>query len=167
MVREGGELLRSFAASAAYLKRHSRGLAVGGEIWPADIGPDLSRGFRALKIWYTLKCLGTDRLGAAMERCCSLAWRMTARIRSEPELELLLPTALNIVVFRYRFDREGEGRTLDLAADIQESGRAVLSTTLIGDRPVLRCAIVNHRTREEDVDAVIDCVLELGRLRNA
>ena len=75
-----GELHRdTFAAPAAYLRRETRGLAAG-TVWPCDLGPDLSRGFRALKTWFTLKVYGTDALGAVMSRTCELARYLEAKI---------------------------------------------------------------------------------------
>ena len=67
LVRDGGMHRATFASPAAYLRRETRGLA-GGSPWPCDFGPDLSRGFRALKTWFTLKVHGTEALGAAIAR---------------------------------------------------------------------------------------------------
>src|SRR6202789_1580597 len=92
---------RAFAISAAYLRRAESGLA-GGPAWPCDFGPDLSRGFRALKTWFTLKVYGTDALGATISRACSLARYLGRRVEETRELELLAPVELNIVCFRYR-----------------------------------------------------------------
>ena len=125
--------------------------------WPVDLGPELSRGFRALKVWMTLKTYGADRLGAVVERCCDLARRLEAAIRRAPELELTMPVALNIACFRVRGCDDDAHDTI--AADLQTSGRTVLSTTTIRGRRVLRAAIVNHRTVEADVDAIVTDVL--------
>src|SRR5262249_44333061 len=65
LVREAERHREAFASPAAYLRRETRGLAAGSP-WPCDLGPDLSRGFRALKTWFTLKTYGTDRLAAAI-----------------------------------------------------------------------------------------------------
>ena len=62
LVRDGTLHRDTFASPAAYLRRETRGLAAGAP-WPCDFGPDLSRGFRALKTWFTLKVYGTDALG--------------------------------------------------------------------------------------------------------
>jgi glutamate/tyrosine decarboxylase-like PLP-dependent enzyme len=164
LVREQAAQLRAFAADAAYLRRDARGLAAGAP-WPCDLGPDLSRGFRALKVWYTLKVLGAARLGAAIERTCALARQLAERIDREPELERVGPAPLNIVCFRYRFAARADAENAELAADLQESGRAAPSTTTLDGRLVLRCAIVNHRTRAEDVDALVEAVLAAGRRR--
>ena len=169
LVRDGAAQERSFATEAAYLRRDARGLARGGgngsAPWPCDLGPDLSRGFRALKVWYGLKVSGAKRLGAMIERTCTLARYLSLRIKQEPELEIMAPVTLNIVCFRYRFARDDDHQNAELAADLQESGQVVLSTTRIGSNTVLRCAIVNHRTRVEDMDAVVSAVRTLGRQR--
>ncbi len=107
LVRDAEAHKQAFASPAAYLARAERGLAAGSP-WPCDFGPDLSRGFRALKVWFTLKVLGTERLGAAISRCCALARYLEGRINATPELELMAPVELNIVCFRYRAADSGE-----------------------------------------------------------
>ncbi len=166
VVRDGAMQERAFAADAAYLRRESRGLA-GGGVWPCDLGPDLSRGFRALKVWYSLKVYGAGRLGAVIERTCDLAAHLSRRIDGEAKLERLAPVALNIVCFRYRFAADIDRQTVELAADLQDSGLAVVSTTRIAGDTVLRCAIVNHRTGAEDLDILVNAVLKLGDRRAA
>ncbi|MDE2200042.1 MAG: cytochrome D ubiquinol oxidase subunit I [Rhodospirillales bacterium] len=167
LVREASRQSDAFAAEAAYLAREKRGLA-GGHPWPCDFGPDLSRGFRALKVWMTLKTYGADRLGQVVAQCCALAAALAARVADEPELELLAPVGLNIVCFRYRPDGAMAAADLDrLNADIMvelhESGAFAPSTTRIGGRLAIRAAIVNHRTIEDDVMALADAVLATGR----
>jgi glutamate/tyrosine decarboxylase-like PLP-dependent enzyme len=164
LVRDEATQLRAFAFDVAYLRKESRGLA-GNAPWPCDLGPDLSRGFRALKIWFTLKTLGADRLGQAIDGTCAVARHLAARVDREPELERMAPVALNIVCFRYRFADDADRRTIELVADLQESGIAAPSTTKIDGHVVIRCALVNHRTQMGDVDAVVDAVLALGRRR--
>jgi aromatic-L-amino-acid/L-tryptophan decarboxylase len=160
LVRDPARQTDTFAQRLDYLRRDVRGLA-GGHPWPCDLGPDLSRGFRALKVWMTLRTYGTDRLGAVVEHCCALATRLAARVAAEPALELLAPVPLNIVCFRVR-DRD-DAFNADLVADLHEEGSFAPSTTRIGGRLAIRAAIVNHRTREEDVDGLVDAVL--GKLR--
>jgi len=166
LVRDEQTALRTFATEAAYLRRDERGLAAGRP-WPCDLGPDLSRGFRALKVWYTFKALGADRIARAIEHTCAVARRLAARIDAEPELERVAPVPLNIVCFRYRFAAHPDRENAALVADLHESGVAAPSTTTIGGCLAIRCAIVNHRTRAADVDALIDAVLAIGRRRNA
>jgi len=164
LVRDGDRHRDAFAAPAAYLRRESRGLAAGSP-WPCDLGPDLSRGFRALKTWFTLKTYGTEKLGAVITRTCALAGYLEARILAEPRLELMAPVQLNIVCFRYRAD---DANTVngDIVIDIQESGIAAPSTTLLDGELAIRAAIVNHRTDTCDIDALIAAVLEFGAQRS-
>ena len=165
VVRDASRQLDTFAAEAAYLRREERGLA-GGGIWPCDLGPDLSRGFRALKVWMTLSVYGADRIGAVAQQTCDLAATLAARVDREPALQRLAPVALNIVCFRYT-DATGELDRLnaDIVADLQEAGIATPSTTIIDGKLAIRAAIVNHRTNHADVAILVDAVLEAGRAR--
>ncbi|QOZ70493.1 pyridoxal phosphate-dependent decarboxylase family protein [Bradyrhizobium arachidis] len=162
LVRDGEQHRQAFAQPAAYLSREARGLAAG-TVWPCDLGPDLSRGFRALKTWFTLKTFGTDRLGAVIARSCALAKYLEARILAEPRLELLAPVNLNIVCFRYR---AADAVNREVVADIQESGIAAPSSTTLDGKFAIRAAIVNHRTEETDIDALVAAVLKFGAQRS-
>jgi len=164
MVRDGERHRQAFAAPAAYLRRETRGLAAGSP-WPCDLGPDLSRGFKALKTWFTLKTYGTERLGAVITRTCALAGYLEARILAEPQLELLAPVNLNIVCFRYRA-ADANRINWGIVIDIQESGIAAPSTTVLDGQLAIRAAIVNHRTDICDIDALISAVLEFGAQRS-
>jgi glutamate/tyrosine decarboxylase-like PLP-dependent enzyme len=163
LVRDGRQHRDTFAAPAAYLRRETRGLAAGSS-WPCDLGPDLSRGFRALKTWFTLKTYGTEKLGAVITRTCALAGYLETRILAEPRLELMAPVQLNIVCFRYRA-ADSCKINRDIVVDIHESGIAAPSTTVLDGQLAIRAAIVNHRTEICDVDALIAAVLEFGAQR--
>jgi glutamate/tyrosine decarboxylase-like PLP-dependent enzyme len=164
MVRDGRQHRETFAAPAAYLRRETRGLAAGSP-WPCEFGPDLSRGFRALKTWFTLKTYGTEKLGAVIARTCALAGYLEARILAEPRLELLAPVQLNIVCFRYRA-ADANKVNGNIVIDIQESGIAAPSTTILDGQLAIRAAIVNHRTDTCDIDALVSAVLEFGAPRS-
>ena len=165
LVRVPSLHMATFAQQTAYLARETRGLA-SGELWPCDLGPELSRGFRALKIWMTWQNYGTERLGEMVARTCAIARHLAARVDREPMLERLAPVPLNIVCFRVvngsndldRFNRE-------IVADVQEAGLAAPSTTVIDGKLAIRAAIVNHRTNPEDVDAMVDAVLAAATVR--
>jgi glutamate/tyrosine decarboxylase-like PLP-dependent enzyme len=165
LVRDGEKHRDAFAAPAAYLRRETRGLAAGSQ-WPCDLGPDLSRGFRALKTWFTLKTYGTDKLGAVIARCCALARYLEARIAAEPRLELLAPVNLNIVCFRCRAD-DADRVNGEIVVNVQESGIAAPSTTILNGALAIRAAIVNHRTDICDIDRLVAAVLEFGARRSA
>lgn len=158
LVRDGTLHRETFESPAAYLRPNAKGLAAGAP-WFSDFGPDLSRGFRALKTWFTLKTFGVKKLGAIVEHSCALARHLEARVRSEPKLELLAPAQLNILCFRYRGD---DALNANLVVALQESGIAAPSTTTLEGKLTIRCAFVNHRTRVRDVDAMVDAVLRLG-----
>ena len=161
LVRDNALHLNAFSTGAAYLTRSDRGLAAGSP-WPCDFGPDLSRGFRALKTWFTLKVYGTDALGAAISRTCELARYLESRIAETQELELMAPVELNIVCFRYRAE-EPDRVNEKIIIGLQESGIVAPSSTVIGGRVAIRAAIVNHRTGRAEIDALVQNTLSLGR----
>jgi glutamate/tyrosine decarboxylase-like PLP-dependent enzyme len=163
LVRDGTLHRDTFASPAAYLQREIRGLAAGSS-WPCDLGPDLSRGFRALKTWFTLKVHGTDAIGAVISRTCMLARCLEGKVIATPKLELLAPVALNIVCFRYGGD-DANRLNAAIVADLHESGIVAPSTTMIDGCLAIRAAIVNHRTSERDIDALIEAVVTFGDAR--
>jgi aromatic-L-amino-acid decarboxylase len=164
MVRDGAAQRAAFATSTAYLQRETRGLA-GGDWWPCDDGPDLSRGFRALKTWFTLKVIGTDALGAMIEHTCELARDLEARVRASNRLELLAPAQLNIVCFRYRPEAEGadlDALTHAIVAQMHENGVVAPSLTRIDGQAAIRAAIFNHRTETRDIEALVRETIAIG-----
>jgi len=161
LIRDGEQHRAAFASENSYLRRETRGLA-GGSPWPCDFGPDLSRGFRALKTWFTLKTYGATGIGDAISRTCGLADYMRQRIEREPALELLAPVGLNIVCYRYRC-KASDRINARIAIALQESGIAAPSTTMIDGQLAIRAAIVNHRTGRRDIDALIDATLDIGK----
>jgi aromatic-L-amino-acid decarboxylase len=165
LVRDGTLHHDTFASPAAYLRRETRGMAAGSP-WPCDFGPDLSRGFRALKTWFTIKAYGAERLGAVISKTCLLARYLKQRIEDEPVLELLAPVALNIVCFRHRGDR-ADDLNRNIVADLQESGIAAPSTTTVNGCLAIRAAIVNHRTNSKDIDDFLQAALEFGSARSS
>ena len=160
LVRDGDLHLATFAAPAAYLKRADHGMAAGSP-WPCDFGPDLSRGFRALKTWFTLKVYGTEKLGESIANTCALAQYLKLRIEALPQLELLAPVALNIVCFRYRCNN-ADRVNADIIIALQESGVVAPSATTVNGCVAIRAAIVNHRTTRENIDALLRETLALG-----
>lgn len=166
LVRDGAMHQATFAAPAAYLQRGTRGMAAGSP-WPCDFGPDLSRGFRALKTWFTLKVYGAEKLGAAIAQTCALAQYMKQRIEAMAQLELLAPVALNIVCFRYRCGNADQVNA-DIVVALQESGISAPSTTTVRGCLAIRAAIVNHRTTQANIDALLREVVARGEaLTNA
>ncbi len=171
LVRDSVAHRHAFTLSADYLQRAQRGLAAGPP-WPCDFGPDLSRGFRALKVWFTFKVYGADALGETIAQSCQLARMLERRVNATPQLELLAPVELNIVCFRYRVRENPEKSPADsenldaineeIVVALQESGAVVPSTTRIDGKLAIRAAFVNHRTGPAEIDALIDGVLACG-----
>lgn len=171
LVRDGKLHHDTFAQPATYLRRDVRGAAAGNP-WPCDFGPDLSRGFRALKTWMTLKTYGAARLGQVMAHTCELAQYLGRQLAKHPEFELMAPINLNIVCFRYRKPDDAGAPGLDLAAlnalnaeliiQLHESGISLPSATTLYGQLVIRAALFNHRTEKRDIDALIGACLRLG-----
>jgi aromatic-L-amino-acid decarboxylase len=165
LIRDRQQHFDTFASPAAYLRRERRGMAAGAD-WPCDFGPDLSRGFRALKTWFTLQVYGTEKLGLVIAHTCELAQYLAQRITQTPSLELLAPVSLNIVCFRYRC-HDANRVNAEIVVALQESGRVAPSTTILDGKLAIRAAIFNHRTNKGDIDALIEATVTLGKARIA
>jgi glutamate/tyrosine decarboxylase-like PLP-dependent enzyme len=166
LVRHPAAHRATFATASSYLDATPRGIVAGGLPF-AELGVQLSRGFRALKVWMSLKSHGADAWGRLVEQNVAQARYLRARIVVESRLELLAPVPLNIVCFR--FVAPGlDGPALDavnqeILIRVQERGIAVPSSTVLGGRFALRVAITNHRSRREDFDLFVDAVLVAGK----
>ncbi len=156
---------QSFSVIPPYLAELEGGIATA-PIRFSEYGVQLSRGFRALKIWMALKADGFAKYARLIEQNVAQARYLTGLVNAHPQLELMAPTHLNIVNFRYR--RAGLS---DAALDVlnqrilialQESGFAVPSSTVLDGRFTIRCAIVNHRSTRADFDALVSEVMRLG-----
>jgi glutamate/tyrosine decarboxylase-like PLP-dependent enzyme len=166
IMRDGSRQRATFAQNLAYLTKETRGMAANPP-WFCDLGPDLSRGFRALKVWMTISVYGTVELGRMVTQCCAVARHLADRVAAEPRLELLAPVALNIVCFRVKADDAVvNDLNSELIRDMQESGVAAPSATTLRGVRAIRCAIVNHRTLPEDVDCMIDHLFKLADARS-
>jgi glutamate/tyrosine decarboxylase-like PLP-dependent enzyme len=165
LVRDAQAQRRTFAVEPDYLTRHPRGLAAGAA-WFSDYGPELSRGFRALKVWFSIKEYGVRRLGRLIRQNVDQARHLASLVDASPELERLAPVPLNVVCFRFR--RPGlDGPDLDninreILLRMQESGTAAPSSTTLNGRYALRVAVTNHRTRRADLEFLVAETLRLG-----
>lgn len=167
LVRDADMHRAAFASSASYIAAMDRGVIAGGLPF-AERGLDLTRGFKALKVWMSFTSHGTDRLAAVIEQNVHQARRLAERIERHPELELMAPVPLNVVCFRYVPQRRPDDAVLDAANEeillrLQEDGIAVPSGTRLRGRYAIRVANVNHRSREPDFAALVDAVVEIGR----
>jgi len=155
----------AFAARREYLVSTDQGLA-GGDPWYCDYGPELSRGFRALKVWFTFRSYGVERLAASIEQNCDQALHLAALVDATPDLERLAPVHLNIVCFRFVCDDTAaamNGLNKDIVARLQLDGIAAPSTTSISGKTVIRVCITNHRTRSEDLALLVSEVRRIGQ----
>ncbi|NKB28018.1 MAG: amino acid decarboxylase [Rhodobacteraceae bacterium] len=142
----------TFEMHGPYLQLQERGMIAGKFL--ADYGLELSRGFRALKIWMAFKEHGAAKFGRLISQDIGHARYMAAQVEAHPQLELVAPVDLNIVCFRHIAADEVAAKSLntEIMLRIQERGSAVPSDTTIQGKHGLRCAFNNHRTRREDID---------------
>ena len=144
----------AFALTPEYLEKTTRGLA-SGSLWFSEYGLQLSRGFKALKVWMSIKEHGLDRFGRLIDRNIAQAHELAALVRAEPGFEVLAPVATNIVCFRCDpggLDDAGLNEfNAELLIRLHEGGVAAPSYTTLHGRYCLRAAIVNYRTTSEDL----------------
>jgi glutamate/tyrosine decarboxylase-like PLP-dependent enzyme len=163
-VRDVGVLERTFRVTAAYLPEVD-----ADRPHLAARGPESSRRSRGLAVWATLRAYGRRGYRELIERHLDLAQHLARQVDEAPDLERLAEVPLNIVCFRYRPpevpDSELDELNRRLGEDVLADGRVYVGTTLYDGRVAFRPAIVNWRTREEDVDLLVDVVRELGRAR--
>lgn len=164
LVRDGKRQYDAFTLHGDYLQMTTRGILAGP--FMADYGFELSRGFRALKLWMALKEQGVDRFGSLVDQHIAMGHALADLVRADPRLELMAPVTINIVCFRYRGAGGSEAHLRALNSEImlriQESGVALPTDTTLRGRHSLRAAIVNHRTRPEDLEVLVAEVLRRG-----
>lgn len=166
LVRDKKLHLETFASKAPYLAETSRGV-MAGSLPFANRGIELTRGFKALKLWMTLKAYGVGLFSRLIAQNVHQAQYLANLVSTNPNLELLAPVPLNIVCFRFRADGLNQDQlnalNEEILLQIQENGIAVPSSTIINGAFALRVAIVNHRSRLADFDLLIKAVLEYGQ----
>ena len=165
LVRDQTAHRATFAVTPAYLAAFDRGIAAGGFPF-AERGVQLSRGFRALKVWMSLKAHGVEAFARLIEQNVRQAAHLVDLIAAHPRLELLAPAPLNVVCFRYTApgldDAALNALNQEILLRVQESGLAVPSHTELAGRFAIRVAITNHRSRREDFDLLARAVVETG-----
>ena len=166
LVRDAKAHREAFAMAASYLAETNRGVMAGGLPF-AERGLELTRGFKALKVWMSLKAHGVDAFVQLIEQNVEQARYLAELITKHPDLELLAPVPLNIVCFRYAHAGQTEAALNDLNAEIllrlQEDGIAVPSSTMIQGKFAIRVAILNHRSRRTDFEMLVAAVVRLGQ----
>jgi len=162
LVRDPSALRRAFSYSADYVDVVSSPDMSEYAFW--DYGPELTRRFRALKIWMAFKAYGVRAIAAAIERNIQLARRLAELVDESDDFERLAPVPLGIVCFRYAGGGgDLNARNRELLLRVQRGGKAYLSNAMIGDAFALRACIVNHRTTEGDLAVLLDEIRRSAR----
>lgn len=156
----------TFAVAPSYLGATPRGPAAGGVLF-ADLGVQLSRGFRALKVWMAFQTHGADLIGRLIAQNVEHVRYLTSLVDAHPQLERLAPAPLNICCFRFvapGLDTDAlNALNQEILWRLQESGIALPSHTVLDGRFAIRVANTNQRTRREDFDILIQAVVDIGR----
>ncbi len=164
-IRDATEHRRTFATTSSYLAatpvRHDARVENF-----ADYGIELSRRFRALKVWLCLKEHGARRFERQITQNIRQARHLESRIRAHAPLQLMAPVSLNVVCFRFTSaelsPQATDALNLEIVGRIQEEGVVFTSHTVVQGRVAIRVAITNHRSRGEDLDRLVDEVLRHG-----
>ncbi len=167
LVREPGRMADAFRRPAPYLV-HDPDSPVAGPVSFNERGPELSRGFKALKVWMGLKRHGRRGYTAAVEHDLAMARFLADEVRSRDDFELLAEPVLSIVGFRYRpaglADEDALARlNRRIVNTLVGAGAFFLAPTLLKGRTAMRAAIVNFRTTEDDLRALVDEAARVGR----
>lgn len=170
----GGVLIRdakahraTFALQPNYLLSHERGLPAGPDPI-TNYGMELSRGFKALKIWMSFREHGAEKYRRLIRQNIAQAFYLGNLVSQHPDLELLAPVTLNIVCFRYH-PRDGRSTEAlnalnkEILMQLTERGIASPSYTMLDGQYAIRVCIVNHRTKKADLEATLEGVRGLGK----
>ncbi len=164
LVRDRLRLLETFHMRPEYLQDAKSSL---DEPNLADFGMQLTRNFKALKLWLTFKFFGSETIDAAIERGFQLSEHAAHLIRGHEELQLMSGPSLGIVCFQYRQASSSPDDVDDLQQRIVnrlvEDGFAMVTTTVIRGRTVLRACTINPRTAESDIQQTLDRICRIGR----
>ena len=166
LIRDEAAHRQAFSMRPDYLQHNERGLAAGFP-WPVDYGPELSRSFRALKVWAHLLEHGTGRIGDLVTRNHEQAVYLHSQVEQAPAFRALAPVETSICCFRYVPDHGLSEAALDrlnegIVIALQESGRAAPSTTRINGQLAIRVNITNHRTTLRDLDQLLRDIAGTG-----
>ncbi len=167
LVRDRSAHHDSFSLIPEYLQRkEDAGGLASGSLWFSDYGLQLTRQFRALKVWMSIKEHGLDRFGRMIARNVDQAHYLGELVEATAELELTAPIGLDIVCFRYNPGGLETAALNELNQSIlvklQEGGIAAPSYTTLNGEYCLRAAISNHRSRLEDFDLMVAEVIKIG-----
>ncbi len=156
----------AFGGQPSYLLSHERGIAAGPDPL-TNYGMELSRGFKALKVYLSLQHHGAQAFRNLIRQNIAQSFYLGKLITQQPDLELVTPVSMNVVCFRYAPKDVLETALNDLNKEIlmelHERGLHVPSSTILHEKYVIRCANVNHRLRKTDYDSLVEDVLRIGK----
>lgn len=153
LVRDDQALRRAFSEGADYIDVVADHDMSSYAYW--DHSPELSRRFRALKIWMLMKIHGARAIREAIEDNIAVARHLAGLVEQSGDFELMAPAPLSIVCFRYQGDDAFNKR---LMLEVQRDGDSYLSNAMIGGRFALRACLVNYRTTREDVERLLETI---------
>ncbi len=165
LVRDPEVHRATFALTPSYLRDEGRGVIAGG-IPFADRGPELTRGFKALKVWMSMKAHGVEAISRVIEQNVAQARELERRLSAMPGIQVVTPVTLNIVCFR--LVRPGSSAeqedvlTKELLLRLQEEGTAVPSGSQFDGRYIVRVACSNHRSKWSDFERFLAAVERIG-----
>ncbi|WP_315819659.1 pyridoxal phosphate-dependent decarboxylase family protein [Paraflavitalea speifideaquila] len=166
LIRDATIHREAFAAAVNYLVQHERGLSGGPDSF-SNYGMELSRGFKALKVWMSIKENGLHRYQYMIRKNLRQAQYLAGLVQAEPTLELLADVPLNIVCYRFNpgglEDEELNIINKEILMRLQEQGIAAPSYTLLNGKYAIRAAITNHRSRMDDFDILVEETLRIGK----
>ena len=152
LLRDRSKLLQSFSTHPEYL-RDAETSDDNPNFW--DLGPELTRPARGLKLWITLQVMGSEGLGRVIEHGCKMAQLAEKTIMEYPHWEMISHAQQGIINFRYApphaTEQELDLLNLQIAKEINDTGYAQILTTELNGKRVLRMCILNPQTTEEDI----------------
>ena len=157
LFRDPEQARRAFAHTGEYARSLTEDPIEGFAFF--EESAELSRRFRALKLWASLHYHGVSAYREAMRRDLAHGQLLASKVRREPRLELLAPVSLSAVCFRVHFPEQADARNGEVLRRVNGRGRVYLSNAVIRGAFALRACFVNHRTTEADVDAIVEEVL--------
>jgi len=180
LLRDAAAARKPFVAEGEYVKVHETAESESFAFW--DYGIELSRRFRALKVWMTLRYYGARRIAEAIAEDMAMAQYLAERVEADQEFELLAPVQLSICCFRYvptslrtKFAAANNDRERDdlnsqlnrlnerIMHKVQRGGRAYLSNAMLRGKFALRACIINFRTTRADIDMTLEAVRDAAR----
>jgi aromatic-L-amino-acid decarboxylase len=164
LVKSQKALMAPFTEVGAYARTEENSRRAAYTFF--ENGPELSRRARALKVWMVFRHLGTRALGRYIDHDLEMARILAEKVSASPDLELLAPVPLSVVCFRYTGDETDEGKLEQLNRKLldalQQEARVYPTHAEPKGKFALRACILNPRTEEEDLDALVEETCRLG-----